>query len=131
MNTDSVLQFFRGYPTWEVLLELAIIWACVYMVFRFLQGTRGAGVIKGFARFEGERLRISLYPGAFGKRFTSVVIEGPRVPWNSDLDCARSAWRAMDTEIRCSPGDWKEGEPVEDEKWWRLDHRGEQQVVWN
>ncbi len=49
MNTDSVLQFFRGYPTWEVLLELAIIWSCVYMVFRFLQGTRGAGVIKGFA----------------------------------------------------------------------------------
>ena len=49
MNNDSVLQFFRGYPTWEVLLELAIIWACVYMVFRFLQGTRGAGVIKGFA----------------------------------------------------------------------------------
>lgn len=49
MNTDSILQFFRGYPTWEVLLELAIIWACVYMVFRFLQGTRGAGVIKGFA----------------------------------------------------------------------------------
>ena len=33
------------------------------------------GVIKGFARFEGERLRISLYPGAFGKRFTSLVIE--------------------------------------------------------
>ena len=49
MNTDSILQCFRGYPTWEVLLELAIIWACVYMVFRFLQGTRGAGVIKGFA----------------------------------------------------------------------------------
>jgi len=49
VNTDSVLQFFRGYPTWEVLLELAIIWSCVYMVFRFLQGTRGAGVIKGFA----------------------------------------------------------------------------------
>jgi len=90
-----------------------------------------ASVIKGFARYEGDRVRISLYPGAFGKRFTSLVIEGPRVPWNSDLGCARSAWRAMDTEIRCSPGDWKEGEPVEDEKWWRLDHRGEQQVVWN
>jgi hypothetical protein len=37
----------------------------------------------------------------------------------------------MDTEIRCSPGDWKEGEPVEDEKWWRLDQRGEQLAVWN
>ena len=89
------------------------------------------GVVKGDARYQGERLRISLYPGAFGKRYTSVVIEGECLPWNSDLDCARSAWRAMDTEIRCSPGDWKEGEPVEDEKWWRLDHRGEQQVVWN
>ena len=49
MNADNVLQLFRGYPTWEVFIELAIIWACVYLVFRFLQGTRGAGVIKGFA----------------------------------------------------------------------------------
>ncbi|WP_273204365.1 hypothetical protein [Marinobacter subterrani] len=96
-----------------------------------LDDTEGNGVVKGSALYEGERLSIALYPGAFGKRFTSLVIEGERLPWNSDLDCARSAWRAMDTEIRCSPGDWKEGEPVEDEKWWRLDHRGEHQVVWN
>lgn len=89
------------------------------------------GVVKGAAFYEGDRLRISLYPGAFGKRFTSLVIEGGSLPWNSDLDCARSAWRALDTEVRCSPGDWKEGEPVEDGKWWRLDHRGEQQVIWN
>ena len=32
---------------WEILLELAVIWAGVYLVFRFLQGTRGAGVIRG------------------------------------------------------------------------------------
>lgn len=37
-------------------------------------------VIKGVARYKSERLRISLYPGAFGKRFTSLVIEGTRVP---------------------------------------------------
>ncbi|MBU2954409.1 hypothetical protein [Marinobacter sp. F3R08] len=90
-----------------------------------------SGVVKGSGFYQSERLRISLYPGAFGKRFTSLVIEGTTLPWGSDLDCARSAWRAMDREIRCSPGDWKEGESVEDEKWWRLDHRGEQQVVWN
>lgn len=88
-------------------------------------------VVKGEARYEGKPLRIALYPEAFGKRFTSLLIEGDSVPWSSDLDCARSAWRAMDTEIRCSLGDWKEGEPVDDGKWWRLDHRGEQQVVWN
>ncbi|MBW4936091.1 hypothetical protein [Marinobacter sp. F4206] len=96
-----------------------------------LDDSQVTSVVKGDASCAGQRLKISLYPGAFGKRFTCLVMEGENLPWNTDLDCARSAWRAMDTEIRCSPGDWKEGEPVEDEKWWRLDHRGEQQVVWN
>ncbi|MGM0768934.1 MAG: hypothetical protein ACQEV6_12995 [Pseudomonadota bacterium] len=87
--------------------------------------------VKGTGWYRDTVVKISLYPGAFGKRFTCLVLEGQSLPWNSDLDCARSAWRAMDTEVRCSPGDWKEGEPVEDEKWWRLDSRGEQLVVWN
>lgn len=90
-----------------------------------------ARAIKGRAHYEGATVHISLYPGASGKRYTCLVLEGAALPWNSDLDFARSAWRAMDTEVRCSPGDWKEGEPVEDEKWWRLDARGEQLVVWN
>jgi len=96
-----------------------------------LDDSQVTAVVKGHALYEGRRLRITMYPGAFGKRFTSLVLEGESLPWNSDLDCARSAWRVMETEIRCSPGDWKEGEPVTEEKWWRLDHRGEQQVVWN
>lgn len=91
----------------------------------------GDRAVKGRAWYQGHSVRVSLYPGAGGKRFTSVILEGEDLPWASDLDCARSAWRAMDTEIRCSPGDWKEGEPVEDERWWRLDHRGEQLAVWN
>ncbi|TNE99024.1 MAG: hypothetical protein EP328_03870 [Gammaproteobacteria bacterium] len=90
-----------------------------------------SSIMKGSALYDGTRIRITLYPGAFGKRYTSLVIEGDALPWNSDLDCARSAWRSMDTEIRCSSGEWQEGQPVEDEKWWRLDKRGEQLVVWN
>jgi hypothetical protein len=90
-----------------------------------------ASVVKGRAWYEGKRLRLVIYPRAFGKRFTSLLIEGEQLPWNTDLECARSAWRAMDTEIRCSPGSWKEGESVDEEKWWRLDQRGEQQVAWN
>ncbi|HTN33869.1 MAG TPA: hypothetical protein VL091_07685 [Marinobacter sp.] len=96
-----------------------------------LDDSQVLSVVKGSALYEGSRLNIILYPGAFGKRYASLVIEGERLPWNTDLDCARSAWRSIDTEIRCSPGDWKEGEPVEEDKWWRLDERGEQQVVWN
>jgi diadenylate cyclase len=33
----------------EVLVELAVIWAVVYLILRFLRGTRGARVIKGLA----------------------------------------------------------------------------------
>lgn len=90
-----------------------------------------ASVIKGTASFNNEHLNITLYPRAFGKRFTCLILEGGQLPWDSDLACARSAWKALETEIRCSPGAWKEGEPIADEKWWRLDSRGEQLVVWN
>ncbi|MCK7552985.1 hypothetical protein [Marinobacter goseongensis] len=94
-------------------------------------GLEDTKAIKGVGQYLKTAVTVSLYPGAFGKRFTCVVLEGESLPWNTDLECARSAWRAMDTEVRCSPGDWKEGEPVEDDKWWRLDSRGEQLVVWN
>jgi diadenylate cyclase len=37
----------RSYELYGALVELAIIWICVFLIFRFLQGTRGAGVVKG------------------------------------------------------------------------------------
>jgi diadenylate cyclase len=42
-------QIIRGYEPWQILIELIVIWVCVYLIFRFLKGTRGAGVIKGIA----------------------------------------------------------------------------------
>ncbi len=33
----------------EMLIELAVIWAVVYGTVKFLRGTRGAGIVKGFA----------------------------------------------------------------------------------
>lgn len=45
----NIDQLLRGYQPLQVVIELAVIWACVYLVFRFLRGTRGAGIIKGFA----------------------------------------------------------------------------------
>ena len=44
---NSLIQFFRAYDPFEVLVEFGIIWICVYVVFRFLIGTRGAGVVRG------------------------------------------------------------------------------------
>lgn len=44
----SISDVFHADGALEILLELAVIWLCVYGVLRFLRGTRGAGVIKGF-----------------------------------------------------------------------------------
>lgn len=42
-------QFLNSYNPFEVFFELAVIWLCVYLIYRFLRGTRGAGVVKGLA----------------------------------------------------------------------------------
>ncbi len=39
-------EYLRHEPV-QVLVELAVIWVVVYVIFRFLRGTRGARVIKG------------------------------------------------------------------------------------
>lgn len=87
--------------------------------------------LKGWGDYQGARTTVSVYKGVFGKRFSSLVLEAERLPWQDDLDFARSAWEALKTEIRCSPGDWQEGDIVEEEKWWRIDERGEQKVTFN
>ena len=40
-------DLFR-WETMEAIFEMAFIWPFVYLAFRFLRGTRGAGVLKGF-----------------------------------------------------------------------------------
>jgi diadenylate cyclase len=46
-NLNQFLLRLASYGWWEVALEVAIIWVVVYIVWRFLQGTRGAGAIRG------------------------------------------------------------------------------------
>ena len=46
----SILNRLRDYLTtepWQVLFELAVIWVVVYLIVRFLKGTRGARVVWG------------------------------------------------------------------------------------
>ena len=45
---DRIENYWRTEPV-VILVELAVIWAVVYVVWRFLRGTRGARVIKGLA----------------------------------------------------------------------------------
>lgn len=43
----QLVQRLQTYPVWQVALEFALIWLVVYAVVRFMQGTRGAGALKG------------------------------------------------------------------------------------
>ncbi len=44
---QNLFDRLSSYPMWEVLLEIAVIWFLVYLVVRFVQGSRAAGALKG------------------------------------------------------------------------------------
>lgn len=44
---ERLLQLFRGQDPLAVVAEMAVIWIGVFLILRFIQGTRGAGVFKG------------------------------------------------------------------------------------
>lgn len=44
---NEIVQLVRSEP-WQVAIELLVIWTGVWLVFRFLRGTRGAGAVRGF-----------------------------------------------------------------------------------
>lgn len=52
MNFAPITSFFRSafsYPWWQTAIDLLVIGAVVYMVIRFLRGTRGAHMLRGIA----------------------------------------------------------------------------------
>ncbi|MEM9416407.1 MAG: diadenylate cyclase CdaA [Planctomycetota bacterium] len=52
LGYQPILERLHGYFTtqpWQVLFELAVIWVVVYLIVRFLKGTRGARVVWGVA----------------------------------------------------------------------------------
>lgn len=46
---QQLIQRIQGYPSQEVWIELAVLFALAYLILRFLRGTRGARAIKGMA----------------------------------------------------------------------------------
>jgi diadenylate cyclase len=43
----DLIERLGSYPSWEIGLELVLIWIVVFALVRFIQGTRAAGVLKG------------------------------------------------------------------------------------
>lgn len=84
---------------------------------------------KGFAKKDGQRVPVRLFLNAVGK-YASLLLESPNTPWENDLDCARDAWTSLSQETRCATGEWQENAEEEEDLWWVINEKGENQVRW-
>lgn len=46
-SLQYLLSRLMAYPAWEMAVELIVIWALAMLAWRFVQGTRAAGAVKG------------------------------------------------------------------------------------
>ncbi|MFG0275035.1 MAG: diadenylate cyclase CdaA [Phycisphaerales bacterium] len=46
-SLQYLLSRLLAYPVWEMAVELVVIWALAMLTWRFVQGTRAAGAVKG------------------------------------------------------------------------------------
>lgn len=70
------------------------------------------------------------FPNAVKGKFASLWFKSGATPWNTDRDCALSAFEYLQTEIRCSMGPWKPDDGQNDESWLCINADGESTVVW-
>ncbi len=77
---------------------------------------------------ESARLECVIFPDAVEGGFTSVWFRPNVTPWPTDLDCARSAFACLNTEIRCSGGSWDGAD--NDAGWLQINASGVQDIHW-
>jgi hypothetical protein len=63
--------------------------------------------------------------------FGSLWFKQNRTHWSSDLECARSAHSALNTEIRCAATGWSEQQSSLSPDWIKLTRGQEKPFHWN
>lgn len=69
---DRLVQLFRGHDPLAVAAEMAVIWIGVYLMLRFIQGTRGAGVFKGLVVLVAVLFLALRFVGLFSDAFAQL-----------------------------------------------------------
>lgn len=78
----------------------------------------------------GHPIHATILEQAAGKRFTCIWFNSANTPWNSDIECARHAYTALDCEVRCNYQGWEEEGDQDPDLWWRINKNGEGQFIW-
>jgi hypothetical protein len=73
-------------------------------------------------------ITVLIHEKVAGKAWTSVWFKSDKTPWMNDLECARQAIAALNTQIRCIAGGWSEGD--DPDEWWKLEKGEEELIKW-
>lgn len=60
--------------------------------------------------------------------FTSIWVDSPHTPWETDQDAAREAFAFFAREVRAIASGWSEDQ--DPDEWWSLDNEGERLISW-
>jgi hypothetical protein len=60
--------------------------------------------------------------------YVSLWLDSPHTPWADDIACAREAFAHFHSDVRATPGSWREGD--DPDLWWHIDATGEGLVKW-
>ncbi len=74
---------------------------------------------------------VTWLPKAVG-RWSSLLLESDRTPWEDDLACAKAACAALGVQVRCAPGSWSEEQGEEDaDRWLKVTAEGVSEITWH
>lgn len=94
-----------------------------------LQKTSNKGLTHDYELvLDGQNVPIMLHEKVAGKAWLSLWFKENLTPWDQDLDCARAASQAMDTQIRCVASGWSDGD--EPDEYWKIENGNEEKMIW-
>lgn len=81
------------------------------------------------AVFAAAKIPVMIHEKVVGKAWCSVWFDGDATPWATDLECARAASAALNTQIRCIASGWQEGD--DPDEWWKVENGETSQIQWH
>lgn len=94
-----------------------------------LQKTSNKGLTHDYElALDGQNVPIMLHEKVAGKAWLSLWFKENLTPWDQDLDCARTASQAMNTQIRCVASGWSDGD--EPDEYWKIENGNEEKMIW-
>ena len=78
--------------------------------------------------FSGHEVEALIHERVAGKAWTSLWIKSDKSPWATDLECAHSAAKNLDTQIRCVAAGWEDGD--DPDEYWKVEDGAEEKIQW-